>query len=229
MLLTFLAACALAVALFPAVVRAPLPHSSTPKLQYEWYHALAYPLLSALAIAAVIAEGPVGPRSLVETPFALHIAWAQLGFFAGGLILASTTTFPRLTESLVHHALTLCTFGGLLLLDAFPSILLWVFVIQSTGVVFHPLRLLRGSERGSPRLLVTLEWVHLMFFVGLRLVGFTVATAVFLWRDDADPLFGSAFWAITKYGVLLIYTALHVSWGAGLIRSIRSRGLAPPT
>lgn len=226
MLLTFLFACALAVALFPAVARAPLPHSNTLKLQYEWYHSLAYPALSVLAIAAVVAEGSAGPRSLVETPFALHIAWAQLGFFAGGLILAGTTSFPRLPASLVHHAVTLTTFGGLLLLGAFPSILLWVFVIQATGVVFHPLRLLRFSKQGSPRLLATLEWVHLVLFVVLRLVGYTVATGVFLWRDHLDPMFDSVVWMVCKYAVLLVYMALHISWGAGLARSIRLQTVA---
>ncbi len=221
--LTFLVACAFAVALFPVVVRAPLPYSSTPKLQYEWYHSLAYPALSALAVAAVVAEGPVGPRTLVETPFALHTAWVQLGFFAGGLVLAATnSSFPRLAGSLVHHGVTLGTFGGLLLLGAFPSILLWVFVIQTTGVVFHPLRLLRFSGQGSRRLLAALEWVHLVLFVGLRIVGYTLATCVFLWRDHADPLFDSSAWTLCKYTVLLVYTVLHISWGAGLIRSVRA-------
>lgn len=229
MLLTFVVSCALAVALFPAVVRGPLPHSGTVKLQYEWYHSIAYPVLSALAIAAVVAEGSIGPRSLVESAFALHIAWAQLGFFAGGLILAGTTSFPRLPESLVHHAVTLTTFGGLLLLGAFPSILLWVFVIQATGVVFHPLRLLRFSNQGTPRLLAILEWVHLVLFVALRLVGYTVATGVFLWRDHADPMFDSVVWLVCKYVVLLVYTALHASWGAGLVRTIRLQTLASRT
>jgi|GEM_PF-5628621 len=226
MLLTFLVALAISVALFPAVVRLPLPHSDTPALQYEWYHCLAYPVLSALAIAAVIAEGPVGPRALVQTPFALHIVWAQLGFFAAGLVLAATSSFPRLTESLIHHGVTLCTFGGLLLLGAFPSILLWVFVIQTTGVVFHPLRLLRRSGTGSPRLLTALEWTHLALFVALRLVAYSIATAIFLWRDHANPLFDSLVWEFLKYGVLFVYTALHVSWGSGLIRG---RGTLPAT
>lgn len=227
MFLTFTGACALAIAVFPAVAYAPLPHSDTARLQYEWYHALAYPLLSVLAIAAVVSEGSVDPRSLVQTSFALHIAWAQLGFFAGGLILAATTSFPRLVESLVHHLVTLSIFGGLLLLDAFPSILLWVFVVQITGVVFHPLRLLRFSKRGSRQLRARLEWLHLALFVALRLVGYTLATGIFLWRDHADPLFESTVWTVCKYCVMLVYTLLHVSWSAGLVRSIRSLPCAP--
>ncbi|MFK7989047.1 MAG: TLC domain-containing protein [Sandaracinaceae bacterium] len=223
MFLTFLCSAALSVGLFPAVVRAPLPHSDTPALQYEWYHSLAYPLLSALALAAVISEGWVGPRDLVHTAFGLHAAWAQLGFFAGGLVLAATSSFPRLPESLIHHSVTLVTFGGLLLLDAFPSVLLWVFVIQTTGVVFHPWRLLRRSERGRPRALAALEWTHLGLFVALRLVGYTVATCVFLWRDHEDPLFDGWVWRVLKYGIVVIYAALHVSWGAALVRGIRRR------
>ncbi len=215
-------------ALHFVVARARLPRSADARAQYEWYHAIAYPVLTALAVLAIVREGAWDPHALARSSFTHHVVSAQIGFFIAGVLLAFTSSFRRVPASLVHHVVSTALFASMMLGGRYPVIVPWVMAVQVTGVFFHPMKLLGLGRPVAPNLAAALERIHLCLFLGVRVVGYSLATTVFLWRDAASPLFEVALWKPTVWIALSSYVMLHLLWARALLRSRDSRQVGTP-
>lgn len=194
-----------------------------PHAPYEWYHAIAYPLILVNALVGIAGlERPFDFNSFTFSSTTFVSTAILAGFLIAGMGLWVTGIAPRILATLVHHVVSgsayiICTITGWL-----PVAFVWIPLVQATGCAFHPMRLAALADPPRPRLRARLEQLHALLFFALRLVGGGLLIVTSIIDDHADPMVEGVLWKVGLYVLAVTYFGLHIAWLKYLVAALRN-------
>lgn len=213
--------------LYALLQRLPHPLTRRAAQRLDWLN-FAFYLTITLATLYTLWQSPAPLDWLAPATAAQRrvTAWL-LGYLLFNSALALWQGADR--SILLHHAITLAVYGLGLGWNYLDQVLIWVFLQQLTGVIFHPLMLLRSQGRAPERWILALELLHLLVFFCARLLLMPILTLTLSLRELllADRYL---LWRLLVISAGLTSNLLNGYWfWASLRRTRRLRQRVAPT
>lgn len=225
MIPTVLASTAAWALLCALLRRLPHPMNQREEQTRNEFDTIYYVTISVATLATLPSFSLV-PSALYSlmTPTQVQVVCVMLGYLLFSTILTALTR-PNLSI-LIHHLVAMSVFSLALVWGYHYQFLMWVMVQQVTGVVFHPLMLIRMHPGYRTRYRLPLELLHLAVFAVARMLLLPYLSVVVVLHElrATDHLLA---WRVIALVGLLLANLLNSYWFIESLKRVRRLLRAP--